>query len=49
LAAYDIMTERYEVTSELQRVFVNDAEIFGKLERAPHPTRACKPAAFTMS
>jgi predicted dehydrogenase len=32
LAAYDIMTERYEVTSELQRVFVNDAEIFGKLE-----------------
>jgi len=33
LAAYDIMTERYEVTSELQRVFVNDLEIFGKLER----------------
>jgi predicted dehydrogenase len=32
LIAYDIMTERYEVTSELQRVFVNDAEIFGKLE-----------------
>jgi predicted dehydrogenase len=32
LAAYDIMTERYEVTSELQRVFVNDADIFGKLE-----------------
>ena len=32
LVAYDIMTERYEVTSELQRVFVNDAEIFGKLE-----------------
>jgi predicted dehydrogenase len=33
LTAYDIMTERYEVTSELQRVFVNDAEIFGELER----------------
>jgi predicted dehydrogenase len=32
LVAYDIMTERYEVTSELQRVFVNDAEIFGTLE-----------------
>ena len=32
LAAYDIMTERYEVTSELQRVFVNDAEVFGRLE-----------------
>ncbi len=32
LIAYDIMTERYEVTSELQRVFVNDQEIFGRLE-----------------
>jgi len=32
LAAYDIMTERYEVTSELQRVFVNDAHVFGRLE-----------------
>jgi len=32
LAAYDIMTERYEVTSQLQRVFVNDVDIFGKLE-----------------
>lgn len=33
LAAYDIMTERYEVTSELQRELVNDAEIFGTLEK----------------
>jgi predicted dehydrogenase len=32
VAAYDIMTERYEVTSELQRVFVNDPEVFGTLE-----------------
>ena len=32
LAAYDIMTERYEVTSELQRVLVNQPEIFGQLE-----------------
>ena len=32
LAAYDIMTERYEVTSELQREFVNDREVFGTLE-----------------
>ena len=32
LAAYDIMTERYEVTSELQRVFVNDPAVFGVLE-----------------
>ncbi|HEY1497241.1 MAG TPA: putative oxidoreductase C-terminal domain-containing protein [Candidatus Solibacter sp.] len=29
LAAYDIMTERYEVTSELQRELVSDAAIFG--------------------
>ena len=32
LAAYDIMTERYEVTSELQRELVNDHEVFGTLE-----------------
>lgn len=32
LAAYDIMTERYEVTSELQREFVNDSAVFGVLE-----------------
>jgi predicted dehydrogenase len=30
LAAYDIMTERYEVTSELQRVLVNTPDIFGE-------------------
>jgi predicted dehydrogenase len=29
LIAYDIMTERYEITSILQREFVNDAETFG--------------------
>ncbi|MEO8370179.1 MAG: putative oxidoreductase C-terminal domain-containing protein [Candidatus Solibacter sp.] len=33
LAAYDIMTERYEVTSEIQRALVNDAAIFGALDR----------------
>ena len=32
VAAYDIMTERYEVTSELQREFVNDPAVFGALE-----------------
>jgi predicted dehydrogenase len=32
LVAYDIMTERYEVTSELQRVFVSDPEICGHVE-----------------
>jgi predicted dehydrogenase len=29
VAAYDIMTERYEVTSQLQRELVSDREIFG--------------------
>jgi predicted dehydrogenase len=29
LVAYDIMTERYEITSMLQRELVNDAEVFG--------------------
>jgi predicted dehydrogenase len=33
LVAYDIMTERYEVTSELQREFVNDPAVFGTLEK----------------
>src|ERR1035437_209515 len=37
--AYDIMTERYEITSILQRELVNDAETFGDLlpgtEREP--------------
>lgn len=32
LAGYDIMTERHEVTSELQREFVNAPEVFGRLE-----------------
>jgi len=32
LVAYDIMTERYEITSILQRELVNDAEVFGKLQ-----------------
>ena len=29
LIAYDIMTERYEITSILQRELVNDPEVFG--------------------
>ena len=39
LAAYDIMTERYEVTSEVQRMLVNSPEIFGELQKgtAEHP------------
>ncbi len=31
MAAYDIMTERYEITSLLQRELVNDAAVFGEL------------------
>jgi predicted dehydrogenase len=31
LVAYDIMTERYEITSILQRELVNDAGIFGSI------------------
>jgi predicted dehydrogenase len=33
LVAYDIMTERYEITSILQREIVNAPEVFGELER----------------
>jgi predicted dehydrogenase len=32
VAAYDIMTERYEITSEIQRALVNSPEVFGKIE-----------------
>ena len=31
LVAYDIMTERFEVTSQLQRALVNDPETFGEI------------------
>ena len=31
LVAYDIMTERYEITSMLQRELINNAEIFGSI------------------
>jgi predicted dehydrogenase len=30
LVGYDIMTERYEITSMLQRVLVNDSSVFGR-------------------
>jgi predicted dehydrogenase len=32
LVAYDIMTERYEITSILQRELVNDADTFGTIQ-----------------
>lgn len=31
LIAYDIMTERYEITTMVQRELINDAEIFGSI------------------
>ena len=31
LVAYDIMTERYEITNELQRELVNDPAVFGRI------------------
>jgi predicted dehydrogenase len=31
LAAYDIMTERYEITSIVQRALVNDGAVFGEM------------------
>jgi predicted dehydrogenase len=39
VAAYDIMTERYEVTSEIQRAMVNSPDVFGDTVKgtAEHP------------
>jgi predicted dehydrogenase len=45
LVAYDIMTERYEVTSELQRVLVGDARIFGEVV----PGSAAEPGIYAKS
>jgi predicted dehydrogenase len=45
LIAYDIMTERYEVTSVLQRELVNDPEVFGN----PEPGTAEEPGVFLES
>ena len=42
LVAYDIMTERYEITSILQRELVNDADIFG----SPLPGTAEEPGVY---
>lgn len=33
IIAYDIMTERYEVTSQLQRELVGDPDLFGQLQK----------------
>jgi hypothetical protein len=45
LVAYDIMTERYEITSILQRELVNDPETFG----TPLPGTADEPGIFMES
>ena len=33
VVAYDLMTERYEITTILQKALVNDASVFGSIER----------------
>ena len=43
--AYDIMTERFEVTSRLQRELVNDPEVFG----TPEPGTEADPAVYMES
>jgi len=42
LAAYDIMTERYEITSELLRALVNDKEVFGSMQTGSAPSPAIR-------
>lgn len=45
VVAYDIMTERYEITSILQRQFVNDPDVFG----APIPGSPDEPGVHMKS
>ena len=45
LIAYDIMTERYEVTSQIQRELVNMHDVFGRLEEGS----ADQPAVYARS
>jgi predicted dehydrogenase len=45
VVAFDIMTERFEITSLLQRELVNDADIFGKII----PGSADEPGVFIES
>ena len=40
LVAYDMMTERHEITTILQRELVNDPDVFGTLIPADLVTRA---------
>src|SRR5262249_25743336 len=45
LVAYDIMTERYEITSILQRALIQDADLFGQVL----PGTADEPGVFMES
>jgi len=45
LIAYDIMTERYEITSILQRELVQDRDVFGE----PKPATAYEPCVYMES
>jgi predicted dehydrogenase len=45
LIVYDVMTERFEITSILQRLLVRDADIFGE----PQPGDATYPSVFMES
>ena len=45
IVAYDIMTERFEVTTELQRVLVNDRATFGEIV----PGTPAEPAVYMES
>src|SRR5690242_16899976 len=45
LVAYDIMTERYEITSILQRELVNSPEVFGEIA----PSSESEPAVYMES
>lgn len=42
LVAYDIMTERYEVTSQVQQALVHSPELFGELEKGTRDNPAIR-------
>jgi len=44
-SGYDIMTERFEITSILQRALVNDAGVFGTLVKGTGRSQASLPTA----
>jgi hypothetical protein len=46
--AYDIMTERFEVTTILQRALVNDPAVFGAQQKGTPDDPASTWRAFTI-